>query len=147
MTGLAGPEYHAIISFGLPFEPEDSQYGESRMNAVGQALDALEALGVGVYKPNMYFPPLDDYVALLETQGFSVTRSSHFERPTSLDGDEQGMSMWLRMFGWDYLSPLSPPQRDEVIAHVEKVTRSTLYADGTWTADYWRLRIEASKPV
>ena len=29
LTGLAGPEYHAIISFGLPFEPEDSQYGES----------------------------------------------------------------------------------------------------------------------
>ena len=30
LTGLAGPEYHAIISFGLPIEPEDSQYGESR---------------------------------------------------------------------------------------------------------------------
>ena len=29
LTGLAGPEYHAIISFGLPIEPEDSQYGES----------------------------------------------------------------------------------------------------------------------
>ena len=32
LTGLAGPEYHAIISFGLPIEPEDSQYGESRFN-------------------------------------------------------------------------------------------------------------------
>ena len=31
LNGLAGPEYHAIISFGLPFEPEDSQYGESRL--------------------------------------------------------------------------------------------------------------------
>ena len=31
LTGLAGPEYHAIISFGLPIEPEDSQYGKSRM--------------------------------------------------------------------------------------------------------------------
>ena len=28
LTGLAGPEYHAIISFGLPIEPEDSQYGK-----------------------------------------------------------------------------------------------------------------------
>ena len=27
LTGLAGPEYDASISFGLPFEPEDSQYG------------------------------------------------------------------------------------------------------------------------
>ena len=24
LTGLVGPEYHAIISFGLPIEPEDS---------------------------------------------------------------------------------------------------------------------------
>ena len=30
LTGLAGPEYHAIISFRSPIEPEDSQYGESR---------------------------------------------------------------------------------------------------------------------
>ena len=28
LTGLAGPDYDATISFGLPFEPEDSQYGE-----------------------------------------------------------------------------------------------------------------------
>ena len=29
LTGLAGPDYDAIISFGLPIEPEDSQYGKS----------------------------------------------------------------------------------------------------------------------
>ena len=27
LTGLAGPDYAATISFGLPLEPEDSQYG------------------------------------------------------------------------------------------------------------------------
>ena len=31
LTGLAGPDYAATISFGLPFEPEDSQYGKSRV--------------------------------------------------------------------------------------------------------------------
>ena len=30
LTGLAGPDYDATISFGLPIEPEDSQYGEYR---------------------------------------------------------------------------------------------------------------------
>ena len=35
LTGLAGPDYDATISFGLPFEPEDSQYGESRFKAFG----------------------------------------------------------------------------------------------------------------
>ena len=32
LTGLAGPDYAATISFGLPIEPEDSQYGEYRTN-------------------------------------------------------------------------------------------------------------------
>ena len=32
LTGLAGPNDDATISFGLPFEPEDSQYGESRLS-------------------------------------------------------------------------------------------------------------------
>ena len=30
LTGLAEPDYDATISFGLPIEPEDSQYGKSR---------------------------------------------------------------------------------------------------------------------
>ena len=31
LTGLAEPDYDATISFGLPTEPEDSQYGKYRM--------------------------------------------------------------------------------------------------------------------
>ena len=34
LTGLAGPEYHAIISFGLPFESEDCQYGKSQLRGL-----------------------------------------------------------------------------------------------------------------
>ena len=33
LTGPAGPEYHAIISFGLPFESEDCQYGKSQFKS------------------------------------------------------------------------------------------------------------------
>ena len=29
LTGLAGPDYDATVSFGLPLEPEDSQYGNT----------------------------------------------------------------------------------------------------------------------
>ena len=32
LTGLAEPDYDATISFGLPLEPEDSQYGKSRIH-------------------------------------------------------------------------------------------------------------------
>ena len=35
LTSLAGPDDDATISFGLPFEPEDSQYGEYRIKLVG----------------------------------------------------------------------------------------------------------------
>ena len=30
LTGFAVPDYDATISFGLPFESEDSQYGKYR---------------------------------------------------------------------------------------------------------------------
>ena len=31
LTGLAGPDYDATISFGMPFESEDCQYGKSQI--------------------------------------------------------------------------------------------------------------------
>ena len=37
LTGLAGPEYDAIISFGLPIGPEDSQYGKYRIRHVPES--------------------------------------------------------------------------------------------------------------
>ena len=37
LTGLAGPDYDATISFGLPVEPEDSQYGKSRIELLASA--------------------------------------------------------------------------------------------------------------
>ena len=33
LIGLAGPDYDAIISFGLPIDPEDSQYGNPGLYA------------------------------------------------------------------------------------------------------------------
>ena len=33
LTGLAEPDYGATIPFGLPIEPEDSQYGKYRIIA------------------------------------------------------------------------------------------------------------------
>ena len=42
LTGLAGPDYDATISFGLPVEPEDSQYGKSRMEELSNPLGVRE---------------------------------------------------------------------------------------------------------
>ena len=51
LTGLAGPEYHAIISFGLPIEPEDSQYGVGRASdGTGHFVVATRPLPAGGYR-------------------------------------------------------------------------------------------------
>ena len=41
LTGLAGPEYHAIISFGLPLESEDCQYGKSQLQPIREKAPAV----------------------------------------------------------------------------------------------------------
>ena len=41
LTGLAGPDYDDTISFRLPIEPEDSQYGEYRISGL---------VALGLYK-------------------------------------------------------------------------------------------------
>ena len=54
LTGLAGPDYDATISFGLPFEPEDSQYGEYRsISASWCALPGSSAQRVAKSPPTM----------------------------------------------------------------------------------------------
>ena len=46
LSGLAGPDYDATISFGLPLEPEDSQYGKSRSRCNGRR---AESIAMGTY--------------------------------------------------------------------------------------------------
>ena len=46
LTGLAGPNYHATISFGLPFELEDSQYGNSRCKQQDLKLQSSVPVGL-----------------------------------------------------------------------------------------------------
>ena len=41
LTGLAGPDYDATISFGLPFELGDSQYGKARFQCPGCTINPL----------------------------------------------------------------------------------------------------------
>ena len=47
LNGLAGPDYDATISFGLPFEPEDSQYGKYRLRGTGGGTLVARAYGTG----------------------------------------------------------------------------------------------------
>jgi trans-aconitate methyltransferase len=119
--------------------------GKGNVQATATAL-ADAARGVGVTPPESpwYFPSLGQYAGLLEAGGLEVTFALLFDRPTALEG-EQGMRRWVEMFGDDTLAAVPPDRREEFLGAVEERLRPVLYRDGTWYADYRRLRVVARR--
>ena len=121
--------------------------GKGNINSIQNALKraicqedfALEK----VLNPN-YFPSIAEYGSLLENQGFELTFATLFARPTPLEG-ESGMVNWLKMFRNSVLAAFSEDTQAKILANVEEQLRPTLYKNGTWFADYRRLRIVAIK--
>jgi hypothetical protein len=74
-----------------------------------------------------------------------VRHATLFDRPTELDDGEAGLAGWLGMFGDGLLGPVPEDERDDVIAATEERLRDELFSDGTWTADYRRLRVVARR--
>jgi hypothetical protein len=68
-----------------------------------------------------------------------------FDRPTPLEGGEQGLRTWLEMFGMFAGNVLPPEQRKELMSRIEDLARPALFHDGVWTVDYKRLRMIAVK--
>ncbi len=91
-----------------------------------------------------YFPSLSEYASLFEANGFRVTFASHFDRETALK-DSHGIVNWLRMFGRTYLENIAADEVDNILKEVEHQLKSSNFRDGTWFADYKRLRIVALK--
>lgn len=120
---------------------------------VGQISDALrvalpEVAGFDFDALNpWYFPSIAEYATLLERQGFSVTFATLFERPTPLEGGADGLRNWVRMFGASILGRVDVAMQDAVLARVEQHARPALFGNGTWSADYVRLRVVARKPA
>ncbi len=116
---------------------------------IAAILDALYAAlrGIGVEQPEQInpwtFPSLAEFATLLERQGFRVTLALHFDRPTLVEGGEEGMRRWLGMFAQDFLAGLTDDEREAVVRQVETTLRPRLVRDGTWVADYVRLRVMA----
>ena len=122
--------------------------GKGNINAIRAALtEAVEAAGETINAEPFarYYPTIGEYATLLETQGFRVTLAKHFDRPTKLDEGEKGLRNWLFTFADNVMQDLPDSKREAVIAEVERELRPTLFRDGSWFADYRRLRIAASK--
>ena len=122
--------------------------GKGNVQAISQALStAVKSLGitdVDTRNP-WYFPSIGEYTTLLEKQGFEVTYAILFPRPTPLADQQAGMANWIQMFASTFLVGLTPDQQTEVIHQVEQALPQKMYSDGSWMADYKRLRFFAIK--
>jgi trans-aconitate methyltransferase len=91
-----------------------------------------------------YFPTPARYRRVLEGAGLVVDRLEYFARPTPLP---TGMAGWLRTFGEPFFGRLPEAERDAALAEVEAQIGPILVdEDGTWIADYTRLRVRAIRP-
>ena len=116
--------------------------GHGNIDAIVAATHAeLAARGYETPMP-WYFPTIGEYASRLETHGFEVRYATLFDRPTELDGDD-GLATWLEGFGDSLLAGLSAADQQAVIEGVEDRLREDHFADGSWTADYRRLRVVA----
>ena len=87
-----------------------------------------------------YYPSIGEYSSLMEEVGLRVTFAQHFDRPTTLDG-ENGLKNWIEMFGSHLLESLNEDQKDVIITKVENHLKPILYKEGNWIADYKRIRV------
>ncbi|MEH2208502.1 MAG: methyltransferase domain-containing protein [Nostoc sp.] len=137
---------HQSLKPGGRFVAEFGARGN--IKAIVTALyNALESIGIPqaqVENP-WYYPSIGEYASLLEHQGFDVIYAILFPRPTPLAEGEAGITNWIKMFASPFLAGLSPEQQIQIIPVVEEYLKPTLYQQGTWTADYRRIRIVAIK--
>jgi trans-aconitate methyltransferase len=87
-----------------------------------------------------YYPSIGEYSSLMEEVGFRVVFAQHFDRPTSLDG-ENGLKNWIEMFGSQLLGSLNEDKKETIITKVENHLKPILCKDGNWVADYKRIRV------
>jgi trans-aconitate methyltransferase len=96
--------------------------------------------------PQWYAAP-DEFMAVYEMAGFTDISASLIPRPTPLPA---GVAGWLRTFRTGFLDAAGVPdaEQDEVAAAVEARLESAFrQPDGSWLADYVRLRFSMRKPA
>jgi trans-aconitate methyltransferase len=128
---------------GGRFVAECGGYGcvQKIRTALVQALDRRGTDGEA--REPWYFPTPGDYATRLERAGFRVDSIALIPRPTPLPGDIIG---WLETFAHNFLHGLSDAGRQEYLEEVRTVLEPQLRErNGTWVADYVRLRFAASK--
>ena len=120
--------------------------GEGNIAAIVEAVSWARRGNAGSRVGEAFFFPGDsEYAAMLESHGFDVEHADLFQRPTPLDGGEDGLRLWLDTFAGGLLDGLSAEERAGVVDLAETRLRPILHHGGQWTADYVRLRVAARR--
>lgn len=122
--------------------------GKHNVATVTDALNqALQEFNLPEVPLPWYFPSPGEYASLLEAVGFEVTLLYYFPRPTPLDDAKGGIADWTRMFADDYFANVPESARPAIIRRAADICRPVLFHDGSWWADYVRLRFMAIRPA
>lgn len=92
-----------------------------------------------------YFPSIGEYALVLERAGLRVDYAVCYDRPTPLEGGEQGLQIWLDQFARGIFDVLSSEEEHDIREAVESALAPRLFREGRWTADYRRIRVAAVK--
>lgn len=111
-------------------------------NAVQEAFRDLTGVMV---EHGRYYPSIGEYAMVLEKSGLSVKSALLFDRSTKLEDGEKGLRNWIETFDTAILRSFSEIIKQQMLQKVESKLRGTLFRDGSWFADYKRLRIVAYK--
>jgi hypothetical protein len=93
------------------------------------------------------YPSVEEFVRLYGCAGFVEMQAQMIPRPTPLPG---GVAAWVRTFRSGLLDSAGVPgeARPEIAASVENRLAPLLrQPDGSWLADYVRLRFIMRKPA
>jgi len=94
-----------------------------------------------------WYPAREEFAAIYEAAGFSDIEAQLIPRPTPLP---DGVAGWLRVFRAGFMDSAGVPDADqaEIAQAVERALAPKLQqADGSWTADYVRLRFSMRKSL
>jgi SAM-dependent methyltransferase len=122
--------------------------GEGNLATLRRALrDELTARGYKMPEQDpAWYAGVEAFTRLYVTAGFEQVRAELIERPTPLPG---GIADWVKTFraGLMDLAMVPEWERDDVAAAVEaRLAPALRQADGSWCADYVRLRFSMRKP-
>lgn len=132
---------HKALKPGGQFVFECGGFGNNEK--IHEALKCAFANHGFEYHFPFYFPTIGEYAALSERAGFLPTYAILFDRPTPLKGND-GMENWIRMFikkPFDVVA--NDKEKNTIITEAVDILRADLCHNGSWVADYVRLRMKA----